>query len=120
MVQEARHFGAFVELEGGVVGMVSARQVSGGAVKAADQVLRDGDSIKAVVVRVEPEKGRIALSTKYLEPTPGERSKKGQPGAVAWCGQGTARGGREVCWARGSFACSTGGVCCSTAECVGP
>lgn len=72
MVQTARHFGAFVEIGDGVVGLVSVNRISQEHVKSADRVLREGDTVRAVVTRVDAATGRVALSTKHLEPTPGE------------------------------------------------
>ncbi len=72
VVQESKRFGVFIELDGGVVGMLPVTQISQQYVRSIGSVLRDGDRVKAVVLNVDTEKGRIALSTKHLEPTPGE------------------------------------------------
>lgn len=72
VVQEAKPFGAFIDIGGGVVGLLPVTEVSQQQVKKIRDVLRDGDSVKAVVITVDNEKGRIAFSTKHLEPTPGE------------------------------------------------
>ena len=41
------------------------------------QVLSDGDRIKVMVLSQDKERGRLALCTKKLEPTPGEARGRG-------------------------------------------
>ena len=59
-------FGAFVELEPGVEGLVHISQLSHERVNRVEQVLKPGQEIKARIVQVEPEKKRIGLSIKAL------------------------------------------------------
>lgn len=71
VVQEVKRFGVFVELGGGVVGMLPVTQISQQYVRSISRVMREGDAVKAMVINVDTEKGRLALSTQHLEPTPG-------------------------------------------------
>ncbi len=61
-------FGAFVELSNGIEGLVHVSQVEKAPSQAVEEVLKEGDSVKAKVIRVEPADRKIALSIKeYLK-----------------------------------------------------
>ncbi len=55
-------FGAFVALEPGIDGLVHVSQVALHRVQHVKDVLKNGQSVEAVVLAVEPEKKRISLS----------------------------------------------------------
>ena len=57
------NFGAFVEMENGVTGLVHISEVALGFVKDIAEHLKVGDSVKVKVVSVD-EKGKIGLSIK--------------------------------------------------------
>lgn len=57
------NFGAFVEIENGVTGLVHISEVALGYVKDIAEHLKVGDSVKVKVVSVD-EKGKIGLSIK--------------------------------------------------------
>lgn len=59
-------FGAFVELEEGVDGLIHISQFSNERVENARDVLQVGQSVKARVVKIDPVERRIALSIKAL------------------------------------------------------
>lgn len=65
-VTRITEFGAFVELEPGVEGLVHISQISHDRINRVEQVLKVGQEIKARIVQVEPEKKRIGLSIKAL------------------------------------------------------
>ena len=66
-------FGAFVEFEPGVSGLVHISEVSTGFVENIADVLQMGQTVKVKVVSVSPE-GKIALSIRKALPQPeGER-----------------------------------------------
>ncbi len=97
VVQEAKPFGAFIDLGGGVVGLLPVTEVSQEQVKKIGTVLRDGDSVTAVVINVDTEKGRITFSTKHLEATPGERGVRQALPLAAWlCLRVTVQAGEAV------------------------
>lgn len=64
-------FGAFVDL-GGVEGLIHVSEISWGRVRHPADVLCVGERVEAVVLAVDPDQGRIALSLKALKPDPWE------------------------------------------------
>jgi small subunit ribosomal protein S1 len=66
-------YGAFVELEPGVEGLIHISEMSWTRkVRHPSQVLSAGDVVEAVVLEVEPQRKRISLSLKQVEPNPWE------------------------------------------------
>lgn len=63
-------FGAFAELESGVDGLIPISEMGWSRVKSASDVVRTGDMVDVVVIRVEPDKRRIALSMKQVQADP--------------------------------------------------
>jgi len=63
-------FGAFVEIEAGVEGLIHISELSEGRVEKVSDVVQPGDVIQARVLRVEPERRRIGLSLRDV-PRPG-------------------------------------------------
>src|SRR6267378_3455357 len=62
-------FGAFIDL-GGVQGLVPASEISHSRVSRPADLVRVGDTVSVKVLRIDQEKGRIALSLKALEGDP--------------------------------------------------
>ena len=66
-------YGAFVELEPGVEGLIHISEMSWTRkVRHPSQVLSVGDLVEATVLEVEPQRKRISLSLKQVEPNPWE------------------------------------------------
>jgi small subunit ribosomal protein S1 len=66
-------YGAFVELEPGVEGLIHISEMSWTRkVRHPSQMLSAGDVVEAVVLEVEPQRKRISLSLKQVEPNPWE------------------------------------------------
>lgn len=63
-------FGAFVEIGPGLEGLVHVSNISRKRVEKVDEVLKVGDSIEAMVLKVEEGGRRIGLGMKQLEPDP--------------------------------------------------
>ena len=62
-------YGAFVELEQGIDGLVHVSNLSWTKrVKHPSEVLKKGDRVKAVVLAIEPDKRRLSLGVKQLQP----------------------------------------------------
>jgi len=59
-------FGAFVELEPGVDGLLHISQMSSRAVSRPEDVVQMGDELTVKVIRVEPNERRIGLSLRDL------------------------------------------------------
>jgi small subunit ribosomal protein S1 len=62
-------FGAFVDL-GGFEGLVHISELSWGRVGRPSDVLRPGQTVTVYVLNVEPERERVGLSIKRLQPNP--------------------------------------------------
>lgn len=60
-------FGAFVELEPGVDGLVHISQISQSKVDRPSSVLKIGEEVKAVILEADEEKKRISLSIKAVD-----------------------------------------------------
>ena len=71
-VVEVKPFGAFVELEPGVEGLIPASEVSWQRGLKPQDVLSKGDRVEVVVLEVKPEERRMVLSLKRLEEDPWE------------------------------------------------
>lgn len=61
------NFGAFVELEPGVDGLVHISQISEKRISKADEALTIGQEVKAKILLVDPNKKRIELSLKEVD-----------------------------------------------------
>ena len=68
-VRNLTDFGAFVEIEDGIDGLVHVSNLSWTKrVKHPSEVLKKGDKVKAVVLAIEPEQRRLSLGVKQLQP----------------------------------------------------
>jgi small subunit ribosomal protein S1 len=64
-------YGAFVQLEPGVEGLIHITEMSWSKrMKHPTKVVHPGDQVEAVVLEVHPRERRIALGLKQLEPNP--------------------------------------------------
>jgi len=73
-------YGAFVELEEGVEGLVHVSEMSWTQhIRHPSKILAVGDVIEAVVLRVNKEEEKISLGIKQLEPDPWETIDKRYP-----------------------------------------
>jgi len=70
-VQSVQPYGAFVEVPG-ASGLLHISQVSQERINSIDGVLAVGDKIKVMVLYQEKENGKLSLTTKKLEPAPGD------------------------------------------------
>jgi small subunit ribosomal protein S1 len=79
-------FGAFVELEAGVDGLLHISQMANRPINRPDELVSVGDELTLLVIRVDPHERRIGLSLKELahavEPIPevGERGHRRKGG----------------------------------------
>jgi small subunit ribosomal protein S1 len=72
-VRNLTSYGAFVEIEDGIDGLLHVNDMSWTEkVNHPSQVVNKGDTIETVVLEVNPEKRRVALGLKQLEPDPWE------------------------------------------------
>jgi small subunit ribosomal protein S1 len=64
-------YGAFVELEAGVEGLIHISEMTWSRrMKHPSKVVRVGDEVEAVVLDVKPRERRVSLGIKQLEPDP--------------------------------------------------
>ncbi len=66
-VTNVTDFGAFVELEEGIEGLVHVSEISREKVEKPSDVLKLGDTLSAVVLHIDPHDRRIGLSIKGLK-----------------------------------------------------
>ncbi len=59
-------FGAFVELEAGLEGLVHISELSDRRVKSASDVVKPGETVEVRILEIDPEKRRISLSIKQV------------------------------------------------------
>eukprot|EP00250_Pteridium_aquilinum_P004463 c14667_g2_i1 orf=173-1279(+) len=71
VVQSVKPYGAFIDM-GGVSGLLHISQISHDRITDVENVLQPGDKLKVMILSQDRERGRISLSTKKLEPTPGD------------------------------------------------
>ena len=70
------HYGAFVELEKGIEGLLHVKDLDWTKVKHPSEIIKKGDKIEVVVLEVDPEKKRIALGRKQLLPQPASETEE--------------------------------------------
>jgi len=67
-------FGAFIDL-GGVEGLIHISELSWGRVSHPSQIVTLEEKIEAQVLEISPERCRVALSLKRIQPNPWERAE---------------------------------------------
>lgn len=67
-VRNLTDFGAFVEFEEGVDGLVHVSDLSRKNVGHPSEVLQRGDEVEAVIIAIDPQRQRISLSIKDCQP----------------------------------------------------
>ena len=98
-------FGAFVEVEPGIEGLVHISELSHKHVRRSAEVVKEGEQIEVMVLSVDPQAQRMSLSMKQLatpEPaaaegdkTPAKPSRKSQkPSGPLLGGLGRSTGDR--------------------------
>ncbi|HTN02542.1 MAG TPA: S1 RNA-binding domain-containing protein, partial [Planctomycetaceae bacterium] len=79
-VSRATDFGAFIELEPGVEGLVHISELDHRRVKKVTDVLTVGQDVQVQVLEVAPDRQRISLSLKALKEKPeSEKPKEEEP-----------------------------------------
>jgi len=70
-VQNIKPYGAFINM-GGPFGLLHISQMSAELIPNINNVVAVGDKIKVMVLGYDQEKNRFAVTTKKLEPSPGD------------------------------------------------
>jgi len=84
-VRNLTSYGAFIEIEEGIDGLLHVSDMSWTRkVAHPSEMLQKGDTVKAVVLEVDPEKRRVALGLKQLTPDPWKEDipKRYRPGDI--------------------------------------
>ncbi len=73
-------FGLFVELNGGINGLIHFSEISHTPIKNVEEVIKVGQKVKAKIITLDVNERRIGLSMKALEPAPAgaEKSHTGE------------------------------------------
>ncbi len=69
-VARVEPFGAFIELEEGLEGLLPASEISYQRIRTPSDVVKEGDTIKLVVISIDPTQRRMSLSLKQAGPDP--------------------------------------------------
>src|SRR5438876_3408613 len=69
-VTKVENFGAFIEIEEGVEGLLPVSEISWQRVKHPSDVVREGDTVRLVVLSVDPVARRMSFSLKQAGPDP--------------------------------------------------
>ena len=78
LVTGITNFGAFVELPGGVTGLVHISEVADAYVKSVGDYLKENDTVKVKVINVDQD-GKIGLSIKQANPKYEDRRARRAP-----------------------------------------
>lgn len=67
-VRNLTDFGAFIEVEEGIDGLVHVSDISQRRIKHASEVLKKGERVDAVILNIDSENHRLSLGIKQLQP----------------------------------------------------
>ncbi|MEG1537866.1 MAG: 30S ribosomal protein S1 [Clostridiales bacterium] len=81
-VMRTTTFGAFLEVEPGVEGLVHISQMAHQRVEKTEDVVKPGDMVQVKVLSVDPEAKRMSLSIKATLPKDGLLAEETQDGAM--------------------------------------
>ncbi len=71
-VRNLTDFGAFIELEDGVDGLIHISDLSWSKIKHPSEVVKKKEKVRATVLNIDKESFRISLGIKQLQPNPWE------------------------------------------------
>jgi small subunit ribosomal protein S1 len=74
-VTRTTEFGAFVELEPGIEGLIHISELSPNRTRRVREVVQEGQQVQVMVLAIDPEARRIALSLKACKPRRRQRPK---------------------------------------------
>lgn len=78
-VIKIKDFGAFVEIEEGINGLLHISEMAWAYVKNPSELVSEGEVLKLRILEIEPEKKKISLGLKQLSTNPWEDVKKKYP-----------------------------------------
>jgi small subunit ribosomal protein S1 len=69
-VTKVESFGAFIEVEEGIEGLLPVSEISWQRIKHPSDVVREGDTLRLVVLSIDPTAKRMSFSLKQAGPDP--------------------------------------------------
>jgi small subunit ribosomal protein S1 len=72
-VRNLTDFGAFIEVEEGIDGLVHVSDISHRRIKHPSEALKKGDVVEAVILNIDVENHRLSLGIRQLEPDAWEK-----------------------------------------------
>lgn len=69
-VTRVENFGAFIEVEEGIEGLLPISEMSWQRIAHAQDVVKEGDTVKLVVLKIDPAERKISFSLKQAGPDP--------------------------------------------------
>ena len=75
-ISRISQFGAFMDLDGGIQGLIHLSEISHGVVKDTREFAKVGEEVTAKIINFEPQRKRIGLSLKALQEAPAAPAKK--------------------------------------------
>jgi len=76
-VREVKHFGAFIDI-GGFIALLRLPEISHEHIDSPHSIFQVNDEVKVLIIDIEFERKLISLSTKQIEPEPGDMVKNPQ------------------------------------------
>jgi small subunit ribosomal protein S1 len=67
-VRNLTDFGAFIEVEEGIDGLVHVSDISPRRIKHPSEVLKKGDKVEAIILNIDTDNHRLSLGIKQLQP----------------------------------------------------
>ena len=83
-VTRTTDFGAFIELEPGLEGLIHISELDYRRVRSVTEVLKTGQEATAKVLEVDPSRKRVSLSLKALKEKPEDKKAEDEPPAEAY------------------------------------
>ncbi len=75
-VTKLTNFGAFARVEGSVEGLIHISELTSRMINHPREVVREGDTVKLKILRIEPERRRLGLSLKQAVEEDSEESEE--------------------------------------------
>ena len=69
-VSKVENFGAFIEIEEGVEGLLPVSEMSYQRIRHPNEIVKEGDTLRLVVISLDPVNKRISFSLKQAGPDP--------------------------------------------------
>lgn len=78
-VSKVESFGAFIEVEDGIEGLLPVSELSYTRVKHPSEIVKEGDTLRLVVISMDPANKRLSFSLKQAGPDPWKSAAERYP-----------------------------------------